>query len=193
MIVLLLMVCLRYRRPLDAGVLNELANLLSWVCCGFLLVRFTDLLWRHQVKAAFAFDRMSLLFLFETTLILIPTLALRRRVVRETPRALLNMAALACVGGMLYRFIPTSIAYMPVSQAVLGAVGLTLEAIVRALSKRDRECFRRLQPFEKNLWWMTHPLIAPASLVTGEARLDKTVMRGPAISPVNQPMHRILV
>jgi len=26
---------------------------------------------------------------------------------------LLNMSALACVGGMLYRFIPTSIAYTP--------------------------------------------------------------------------------
>jgi Ni/Fe-hydrogenase subunit HybB-like protein len=58
-------------------------------------------------------DRMSLLFLFETSLILIPAIALCFRRVRETPRSLLNMAALACMGGTTYRFIPTSIAYMP--------------------------------------------------------------------------------
>ena len=56
---------------------------------------------------------MSLLFLMETSLVLIPAVALRFRRVRETPRALLNISALACVGGMLYRFIPTSIAYAP--------------------------------------------------------------------------------
>jgi Ni/Fe-hydrogenase subunit HybB-like protein len=56
---------------------------------------------------------MSLLFLAETAMILTPAVALRFRRVRETPRALLNMGALACLGGMAYRFIPTSIAYMP--------------------------------------------------------------------------------
>jgi Ni/Fe-hydrogenase subunit HybB-like protein len=56
---------------------------------------------------------MSLLFLFESAMILAPALALRFRRVRETPRALLNMSAVACLGGMLYRFIPTSIAYQP--------------------------------------------------------------------------------
>ena len=113
MIVLLLIVCLRYRRPLDVGVLNELATLLAWVCCGFLVVRFADLLWRHQLKAAFAFDRMSFLLLLESALIMIPAIAFRMRVMRETPRGLLNLAALACLGGMLYRFVPTSITFMP--------------------------------------------------------------------------------
>ena len=51
--------------------------------------------------------------MFETALILVPALILRIRRVRETPRALLNMSALACLGGMAYRFIPTSIAYRP--------------------------------------------------------------------------------
>jgi Ni/Fe-hydrogenase subunit HybB-like protein len=113
MIVLLLAVCLRYVRSLDAGVLTELANLLSWVCSIFLVVQFIDLIWRHQFRAAFALNKMSLLFLAETALILIPALAFRIRRLRETPRALLNLAALACVGGMSYRFIPTSIAYTP--------------------------------------------------------------------------------
>jgi Ni/Fe-hydrogenase subunit HybB-like protein len=112
-ILLLMIVCLRYSRDLDAGILAELANLLSGVCFVFLAVRLSDLIWREQLRTAFAFDRMSLLFLVESGLILIPALALRFQRIRETPRALLNMSALACLGGMLYRFIPTSIAYMP--------------------------------------------------------------------------------
>jgi Ni/Fe-hydrogenase subunit HybB-like protein len=112
-IFLLMIVCLRYARSLDASVLTELANLLSGVCIVFLAVRFADLIWRHQLRAAFAFDRMSLLFLFESAMILSPAVALRFRRMRETPRALLNMSAVACLGGMLYRFIPTSIAYIP--------------------------------------------------------------------------------
>jgi Ni/Fe-hydrogenase subunit HybB-like protein len=113
MIFLLLIVCLRYERSLDDGVLTELANLLAGVCFVFLTVRFIDLIWRHQLATAFVFDKMSFLFLTETAMILIPAVALRSKRVRETPRALLNMAALACLGGMFYRFIPTSIAYMP--------------------------------------------------------------------------------
>jgi Ni/Fe-hydrogenase subunit HybB-like protein len=112
-IVLLLIVCLRYARHLDTEVLSELANLLSGMCLVFLAVRLGDLVWRKQLHAAFAFNGMSWLFLFETTLILIPAISLRFRRSRETPRTLLNMAALACLGGMLYRFIPTSIAYRP--------------------------------------------------------------------------------
>jgi Ni/Fe-hydrogenase subunit HybB-like protein len=112
-IFLLMIACLRYSRALDAAVLAELANLLSGVCFVFLAIRLVDLIWRQQLRAAFALDRMSLLFLFESALILAPALALRFRRIRETPRALLNMSAIACAGGMLYRFIPTSIAYMP--------------------------------------------------------------------------------
>jgi Ni/Fe-hydrogenase subunit HybB-like protein len=112
-IFLLLIACLRYSRPLSSDVLTELANLLSGTCILFLAVRLVDLLWRKEFWAAFAFDNMSWLFLGETTLILIPALLLRIERVRETPRALLNMSALACLGGMAYRFIPTSIAYRP--------------------------------------------------------------------------------
>jgi len=114
---LLLITCLHYSRPLDAGIMGELGNLLSYVCFLFLAVRFGDLVWRAQLGTAFAFDRMSLLFLFETALILIPAVALRRTAVRETPRTLLNMAALACLGGLFFRFIPTTIAFSPAHNA----------------------------------------------------------------------------
>ena len=112
-IFLLLIVCLRYSRPLSFGILSELASLLSGICFVFLAVRLADLLWRRQLSAVFALDQMSWLFLGETTLIFVPALVLLFKRARETPRTLLNMSALACLGGMSYRFIPTSIAYRP--------------------------------------------------------------------------------
>jgi Ni/Fe-hydrogenase subunit HybB-like protein len=109
----LLIACLVHSRALDLGELGELGNLLSWVCFVFLAVRLGDLAWRRQLGAAFALDKMSLLFLVETALILVPAVVLRSRAARQTPRTLLNMATLACVGGTYYRFVPTTIAFTP--------------------------------------------------------------------------------
>ena len=115
---LLLVASLRYSRTLDLDVLGELGNLLSWACFLFLAVRCRDLVWRGQLHTAFALDKMSLLFLIETALILIPAIALRSRAMRETPRPLLRMATLACLGGLLFRFVPTTIAFAPAPNAV---------------------------------------------------------------------------
>jgi Ni/Fe-hydrogenase subunit HybB-like protein len=112
-IFLLLIVCLRYSRPLDTGILNELAIMLAGICFVFLAIQFADLLWRRQLPTVFAFNSMSLIFLTETLLILLPAMALLGKRARQTPRMLLNLSALACLGGMSYRFIPTSIAYRP--------------------------------------------------------------------------------
>jgi len=140
-IFLLLISSLRYSRPLDLDVLGELGNLLSCACLLFLAVRAGDLIWRGQVRAAFAFDRMSILLLVETALILVPAVMLRMKTARETPRTMLTMATLACLGGMVYRFIPTSIAYIPAHRAsyfpslpeVLMAIGYIALGIVAFL------------------------------------------------------------
>lgn len=114
---LLLLTCFRYARALDVGVLMELGNLLSCACLLFLAVRFADLVWRGQLHAAFSLSRMSILLFIETSLIAIPAFVLRFKAARETPRTLLTMATLACLGGMLYRFIPTTIAFDPARKA----------------------------------------------------------------------------
>ena len=110
---LLLMACLRYSRPVDIGVLSELGNVVSATCFVFLAVRFADLAMRGQLGRAFAFNHISFLFLLETTLILVPAIALRKRKTRETPRRLLLLAISACLGGMLFRYIPTTLAFSP--------------------------------------------------------------------------------
>jgi len=114
---LLLICCLRFSRRLDLDVLGELGNLLSVTCFLFLAVRFTDLIWRGQLRRAFALNEMSIWFLLETALILIPAVALRSRTARETPRRLLLLAISACLGGLLFRFIPTTVAFSPARSA----------------------------------------------------------------------------
>jgi len=133
----LLIACLRFERPLGIEVLSELGNVLSWTSLAFLAVRCGDLAWRGQLGTAFAFDRMSLLFLIETAMLAVPAVALRRRAIRETPRALLNLTTLACVGAMLYRFTPTTIAlrstsgsYFPALPEILMALGYIALAIL---------------------------------------------------------------
>jgi Ni/Fe-hydrogenase subunit HybB-like protein len=113
----LLMACLRYSRPLDIGILSELGNVVSVTCFVFLAVRFADLTVRRQLGRAFAFDSMSLLFLLETALILVPAIALRKRTTRETPRHLLLLAISASLGGMVFRYIPTTVAFSPAHRA----------------------------------------------------------------------------
>jgi Ni/Fe-hydrogenase subunit HybB-like protein len=115
-IFILLISCLRFGRPLDLEVLGELGSLMSWLIFVFLGVRFADIAWRGQLGHAFDLDFYSLVFLGENLTMLAPAIALRRRAWRETPRVLLNMATLAGVGGMVYRFVPTTIAYDPGSQ-----------------------------------------------------------------------------
>jgi Ni/Fe-hydrogenase subunit HybB-like protein len=114
---LLCIACLRYSRPLDLGILSELGNLISVVCFVFLAVRFADLVWRGQLGAAFRLDRMSIIFLIETALVLVPAMVLQSRAAREKPRIIVNMATLACLGGMFYRFVPTTIAFRPAPYA----------------------------------------------------------------------------
>ena len=114
---LLLLTCLRFSRRLDLDVLGELGSLLSVTCFLFLAVRFADLIARGQIRRAFAFKEMSLWFVLETALILIPAAGLRSRTTRETPRRLLLLAITACLGGLLFRFIPTTVAFAPARRA----------------------------------------------------------------------------
>lgn len=162
-ILVLLFACLHYSRPLAFDVLSELGKLLSWVSFVFLAVRSADIVWRGQLPAAFAFDAMSVLFLVETALILVPAIALRRRALRETARPLLILSMLACLGAMLYRFDPTTLAYtggggasyfpsllevlMTIGFVALGFVGFTLAvkffAVLPAEAKEWNHVFRR--------------------------------------------------
>ena len=104
---------LYWKRPIDVPILSELADLLSKTIFLWLGLRFADIAWRHQLGAAFAFDTYSFIFLAENLGVLLPALVFRSRRLRETPRVLYNMATLAGLASLLYRFAPTTLAYRP--------------------------------------------------------------------------------
>jgi len=105
--------CLVWRRPLDMKVLGSLCKLLSGLILFWLVFRFTDLIVRGQLGQAFEMDAVSIAFLIENLLVLVPALVLLRPRMRETPRVAFTMALLVCVGGLLYRFLPTTVTYSP--------------------------------------------------------------------------------
>ena len=112
-IVVLMTSCLVWRRPLDVKVLGELADLMSWTTVAWLALRLGDVVVRGRLGDAFALDAFSVLFLVETAVIAAPALLMRSPRLRAGPRALYASALLACLGGLAYRFIPTTLAYAP--------------------------------------------------------------------------------
>ena len=112
-IVVVMSSCLVWRRPLDVKVLGELADLMSWTTIGWLVLRIGDVIVRGHLSDAFAMDGNGIMFLCETAAVGLPAVVLRSAKMRETPRALYTMAIVACLAGLAYRFIPTTLAYAP--------------------------------------------------------------------------------
>ena len=103
--------CITWRRPLDMEVISELGSLLSWTSFVWLAVRFLDLLARGRLANVVRFDTIGLLFWLENVLVAVPAIVLRSSALRSSPRVAFKMAVAACVGGMLYRFTPTTLTF----------------------------------------------------------------------------------
>lgn len=121
----------------DFAILSKLASIMSWTTLVWLVVQFADLIYRGVLPQAFAFDRYSITFLAETVLLLIPALALRSAGNRENPRMLFRLTFLLALGGLLYRFTPTTIAFNPLGDyryfpsvtEILMSIGFTSLAV----------------------------------------------------------------
>jgi len=105
--------CAVWRRPIDRHMLASLSNIVSWTTAVWLAIRFADIAIRGQLGAALRFDFYSLLFLAETALIAVPALALRSASRRLDPARAFPVLCVLTIGGMLYRYTPTTIAFRP--------------------------------------------------------------------------------
>jgi len=122
----------------DEAILGRLAVVMSWLTLLWLVLQFVDLAYRGVFEDAFTFDRYSMVFLAETALLLIPALALQSDSLRSKPRYLFELTLLLVIGGLLYRFTPTSIAFIPLGHytyfpsvmEILMSVGFTALAVV---------------------------------------------------------------
>jgi Ni/Fe-hydrogenase subunit HybB-like protein len=97
----------------DAAIMGRLAQVTSWATLVWLVVRFGDLAYRGVLRQAVTFDKFSMYFLLETVLIALPALMLLSKAQREAPGALFRWTFLLALGGLLYRFTPTTLAFSP--------------------------------------------------------------------------------
>ena len=105
--------CAVWKRPIDRPILASLTNVISWTTMVWLAIRLGDIAARGKLGAALRFDFYSLLFLLELALIGLPALALRSAAWRLKPAKSFPLLALLTLGGMLYRYTPTTLAFRP--------------------------------------------------------------------------------
>ena len=121
----------------DADILGRLGQVMSWMSLVWLVIQFGDLAYRRVLGQAFAFDRFSFYFLLETALILFPAVMLLSKSQREAPGSLFRLTFLMAIGGLFYRFTPTTLAFSPLGDyhyfpsvaEILMSVGFTALAV----------------------------------------------------------------
>jgi len=107
-----------WKRPLDIDILGEMSRINSWLIGTWLVFRIADLSIRGQIVAAFRPNVDAVLFWAEMALLAAAFWFQRNPAVRRSPRKMFYGALLATVGGMLYRFDPTTTAFQPKANAL---------------------------------------------------------------------------
>lgn len=110
-IFILLSASLAWRRSVDIPVLGDMAKYMGWTSLMFVALRYVDLVWRGVLAQAFEITWYAALFHLENLLVLVPALLFFNARMRSIPRLLFVGSLLTGLGGILYRFTPTTIAY----------------------------------------------------------------------------------
>jgi len=120
--------CLMWKRAMDMDVLTEAARITSWLIWGWLGLRILDIVFRGAVETAFHFDRFAGVFWLEVALTVAGGWLLKRSVETRDPQPMFIGYILSSVGGMIYRFSPTTLAFRPNPEALYFPA--TIEIIV---------------------------------------------------------------
>lgn len=111
LIFILMSASLSWRRPLDMNILGDMARFMAWTSMLFVGLRYLDAVIRGVLGQAFDTTWYAVLFHVESLLLLGPAIVLLDARRRTIPRVVFVSAIFAGVGGMIYRFTPTTIAY----------------------------------------------------------------------------------
>jgi Ni/Fe-hydrogenase subunit HybB-like protein len=112
----LLLAALFWGRATDRAVLAEMNVITVKLVASWTLLRFADLAVRGRLHYAFS-DSYSLLFWLETTLLLAGLFVLRSTADTGNLSRTFRGYVMVTLGGMLYRFTPTTLAFQPRAQA----------------------------------------------------------------------------
>jgi Ni/Fe-hydrogenase subunit HybB-like protein len=122
---------------MDMEVLDEAARITAWLIFGWLGLRLVDILFRGALGTAFHFDRFAGVFWLETLLIASGGWLLYRSPQNHEKRLMFLGYCLSSMGGAIYRFSPTTLAfrpnpeslYFPATIEILVALGFICMAI----------------------------------------------------------------
>ena len=136
-LLVLLLSSLAWKLGWDLEVLERLTMIMGRITVVWLAIQYIDLAYRGVLGLAFTFDYYSCWFLLETVLLLVPALLLWLRPLRTRPGTLFLLTFLLTLGGVIYRFTPTTIAYFPLGNyryfpsvaEILMSVGFTSFAV----------------------------------------------------------------
>jgi Ni/Fe-hydrogenase subunit HybB-like protein len=110
--------CLMWKRAMDMDVLDEAARITYWLIFGWAGLRIIDIAFREAFGTAFHFDRFAAVFWLEMLAIIGGGLLLQRSVRTHEKDKMFLGYILSSLGGMIYRFSPTTLAFRPNPQAL---------------------------------------------------------------------------
>ena len=121
----------------DMDILEQLTKLMGRITVVWLAIQYVDLAYRGVLHLAFTFDYYSVWFLLQTSLLLVPALLLWFKPLRSQPGTLFILTFLLAIGGLIYRFTPTTIAFSPLGNykyfpsiaEILMSIGFTSFAV----------------------------------------------------------------
>jgi Ni/Fe-hydrogenase subunit HybB-like protein len=111
LIFILMSASLAWQRSLDMNILGDLGKFMSWTAFLFVGLRYIDAIVRGVLGHAFTATWYAVLFHAENLLLIGPAIVLLSARRRSIPRVVFVSSILAGIGGMIYRFAPTTIAY----------------------------------------------------------------------------------
>jgi Ni/Fe-hydrogenase subunit HybB-like protein len=111
MIITLMVACLAWDRPLDIPILSGLARYMAWGSIVFVVVRAINIIILGRVGLALEPTWYAFLFHAENLFVFLPALVLLSDRLRHSPRVLFVTAVVTAIGGLTYRFSPTTFAF----------------------------------------------------------------------------------
>ena len=109
----LLFCSLMWKRPIDLSILSEMNRITAGLIGWWLAFRFADLMVRGQLLTAFRANIYAALFWIEVLFLVAAVFMLRDSARQRDARLMFHAHLVAAVGGMLYRFNPTTLAFQP--------------------------------------------------------------------------------
>ncbi|MGE5110179.1 MAG: NrfD/PsrC family molybdoenzyme membrane anchor subunit [Acidobacteriaceae bacterium] len=114
----LLFCTLMWKRPMDLDVLREMGRITCYIIIAWLVFRFSDILFSGKLGLTFQFNQYAVLFWIEMVILTLAAITLWDSAKLKNARMMFHAHLIAAIGGMMYRFDPTTLAFNPKSGAI---------------------------------------------------------------------------